>query len=344
MRLDPSCLDFRPLRYYGQPALLALFIVLAVPRFAHAVSCTTGSEMTPAERDLYVQTARSLGSLIQSADTAAVRQATIASVAAQFDPVAASIQGVAAQIHAATLTVNAIYALKASDLKTTLDETQFFCSVPGSSLIVSATIPQLPPGSYALILMHATGVEHPQQLSLLLQNDPAGSAQWKLAGFFVRPLTAAGRDGVWYWTEARSYAEKKQDWNAYFYYQTAAFLLNPVDFLSSPNLEKLQKEAQAVRPPELPGAEPLVLKSGSQSFNITSLRTDSFAGGLDLVINYRTKDVSDPVATHSQIVELMKAMLAQHPELRQAFHGLWVYAHAENQSTYAIELPMSQIP
>ena len=70
---------------------------------------------------------------------------------------------------------------------------------------------------------------------------------------------------------------------------------------------------------------------------------DSSLGGLDLVINYKAKDVSDPVATHAQIVDLMKAMLAQYPQLRQAFHGLWVHAHAPNQNPYAIELPMNQI-
>ena len=300
--------------------------------------------MTPTERDHFVQTVRALGSRIQAADVAGVRQETIAQVTAAFDPVAASIQAVAPQIQSATLTINALYSLKAANLKATQDETQFFCSVPGSGLVISVTIPQLPPGDYLLALLHASGVEHPQQLSLLLQNDPPGTPHWKLAGLFVRPLTAAGHDGIWYWTAARNYAQKKQDWNAWLYYQTAAFLLNPVDFLSSPNLEKLQKEAQAVRPAELPGAEPLVLKANGQSFNITSLRTDSFPGGLDLVVNYRTNDVSDPVATHSQIVELMKAMLAQYPELRQAFHGLWVYANADKQSPYAIELPMNKIP
>jgi len=344
MRLDSICLDLRsPSRSY-LAVLLVLAAVFASSPSARAVSCITGSQMTPAEREVLIQAARNLGTQIQGANINAVRQTTIAPVAAQFDPVAVSIQAVAPQIQGATLTVNAVYALKASDLKATQDETQFFCSVPGSSLVISMTIPQLPPGDYALAILHATGVEHPQQLSLLLQNDPLGSAQWKLAGLFIRPLTAAGHDGVWYWNAARNYAQKKQDLNAYLYYQTAASLLNPVDFLSSPNLEKLQKEAQAVRPAELPGAEPLVLKGGGQSFNITSMRTDSFPGGLDLVINYQAKDVSDPVATHSQIVELMKALLAEHPELRQGFHGLWVYANADKQSPYAIELPMNKIP
>lgn len=299
--------------------------------------------MKAAQRDQLAQAARTLGGDIKAGEVAAVRQATIAAVAAQFDPIAASIQSIAPQIQNATLTINALYLLKASDLKSTQEETQFFCSVSGSALIVTLTIPQLPPGDYALLILRATGVEHPQQLTLLVQNDPAGSTEWKLAGFFPRPIAAAGHDGVWYWTQARNYAQKNEDWNAYFYYQTAAFLLTPVDFLSSPNSEKLQKETQTVRPAEMPGTNPMTLKAGSQSFDITSMRTDSSLGGLDLVINYNTKDVSDPVATHAQIVELMKAMLARYPELRQAFHGLWVYAHASNQNPYAIELPMNQI-
>jgi hypothetical protein len=49
------------------------------------------------------------------------------------------------------------------------------------------------------------------------------------------------------------------------------------------------------------------------------------------------------VATRSRNVEVMKAFLTQHPELRSAFHGFWVYANAENQRPFAIELPMNQI-
>ena len=332
----------RSTRFDIRPVLVILLLALAQP--VRAVTCVTGSEMNSAQRDQLAQTARTLGGDIKTGNVAGVRQATIPAVAAQFDPIAASIQSIAPQIQNATLTINTLYLLKASDLKSTQDETQFFCSVAGSALIVTLTIPQLPPGDYALLILRATGIEHPQQLTLLVQNDPAGSKDWKLAGFFPRPITAAGHDGVWYWTQARNYAQKNDEWNAFFYYETAAFLLTPVDFLSSPNLEKLQKEAQTVRPAEMPGPNnAMTLKAGSQSFDITSMRTDSSLGGLDLVINYKAKDVSDPVATHAQIVELMKAMLAQYPQLRQAFHGLWVYAHAANQNPYAIELPMNQI-
>lgn len=319
-----------------------LFAVLLSGGTAGAVTCTMQSQMTEAQRTVYMQAVQRLAAEIQSGNVAAVKANTIASVAAQFDSITGTIQSVSPTIQGATLTIQSIYSLRATDLKSPQD-TQFFCSVPGSQLLVNVSIPQLPPGDYAFGVVHATGVKQPQQIAMILENDPAGSAQWKLAGIFVRPLTAAGHDGVWYWTQARAYANKRQQWNAYFYYQTAAYLLNPVDFLSSPNLDKLQKEMSSVRPDDLPGTEPLKVTANGQTFDITNLRTDGSLGGLDLVVNYKASDVSDPVATRSRNLEVMKALLSRHPELREAFHGLWVYANAENQRPFAIELPMSQI-
>lgn len=319
-----------------------LLPVLCVPA-AWAVSCVTQSQMTQAERDLFAQASRRLGTEIQAGNTAAVRADTIASVAAKFEPLAASIAQVSPDIQKATLTVDALYSLKATDIQAGGGNAEFFCSVPNSSLLVTVTIPELPPGNYLLAVLHATGVANPRQLTLILENDPAGSAQWKLAGLYIRPLMEAGRDGVWYWKQARDFAGRKENWNAYFYYQTAAFLLNPVDFLSSPNLQKLDKEMQGVKPAGLPGKTPLMVQAGGQSLAITGLRTESFGGGLDLVVDYKAQGVSGPVETRTQIVELMKALLAQRPELRAGFHGLWVYAHYENGGSFAIEQAMNQI-
>jgi hypothetical protein len=300
-------------------------------------------QMKQADRDLYAQAARSLGTEIQQANVAAVRTDTVAQVAAQFDPLANTILQVSPKIQKAALTVDALYNLNAQDLGAGTEQAQFFCSVSGTSRVITVTIPQLPAGNYVVAILHATGVEQPQQISLILQNDPAGSSSWKLAGLFIRPLSTDGHDGVWYWTQARAFAAKKQDWDAYFYYQQAAFLLNPVDFLSSPNLQKLQKETEAVRPADLPGSNPMAVNAGGESLEVTGLRTESFQGGLDLVVDYKAKGVTDPVATRTQIVALMKAMLDQHPELRTGFHGLWVYAYHSNGQPFAIELPMNQI-
>lgn len=333
MRL--RCLDF------ALPVGLLAAFCGSVP--AWAVSCTTQSQMAQAERGVLEQAARSLGSQIQAGNVAAVRANTIASIAAHFDPLAATMEQAAPEIKQASLTVDALYSLKATDIQGGESNAEFFCAVPNSSLVVTITIPQLPPGNYALAVLHATGVTNPRQISLILENDPAGSAQWKLAGLYVRPLSVAGHDGVWFWKQARTFAEKKQNWNAYFYYQTAEFLLNPVDFLSSPNLQKLQKEMAAVKPGDLPGKAPLVVQAGGQNLEVTRLRTQTFQGGLDLVVDYNARDISDPVATRTQIVELMKALLARHPGLRVGFHGLWVYAHAGSAQPFAIELPMNQI-
>jgi hypothetical protein len=326
---------------FCRASLLGVAALFCFGAQAHAVSCQTESQMTNAQRAEFVRALRALEAPIEAGNADAVKTMTIGAVAAQFEGIAQSIQTLSPMIQGATFTVNSMYVLNAEDLKEAAEETQFFCSVPGSSLVVTVTIPQLPPGMYLMAMLHATGVERPQQISMILQKD---GESWKLAGFFVRAMSLGGKEGVWYWAQAREYAKKRQDWNSYFYYQTAAFLLTPVDFLSSPNLEKLQKEAQTVRPPELPGAEPWKLAANGKTFEVTSLRTDGFSGALDLVVNYRTKDVMDPVATRTEILELMKALLAAHPELRQAFHGLWVYANAEKQRPYAIELPMEQIP
>jgi len=206
------------------------------------------------------------------------------------------------------------------------------------------TIPRIPPGKYAVTVLHGTGVDSPQSVTFILAKEGAAGGPWKLAGAFIHPLTSAGHDGVWYWSQARVFAQKKQNWNSYFYYQTAAALLTPVYFFSSPNLDKLLKEQGAIAPGGLPGSnQPMLLSGGGQNFEIQDMHTDSSLGGLDLVIEYKAGDTSDPVASRTRNVDLMKAMLTQHPELREGFHGLWAYAKAPNEQPFANELPMGQI-
>lgn len=297
--------------------------------------------MNNAQRAEFVQALRALEGPIEAGNVDAVKALTIPAVAASFGGIAQTIQNLSSQIQGATFTVNAMYELNGLDLKADTEQAQFFCGLTASPLMVTITIPQLPPGDYLLAMLHATGVEHPQQVSLILQKDGTG---WKLAGFFARPMTLAGKDGIWYWAQARQYALKQDKFAAYFYYQTAAFLLTPVDFISSNNLEKLLKEELAVTPTGLPGADPMKLESASgKTFMITGLRTDVFSGQLDLVVNYQTQSTADPVATRQEIMEVNKALLAAHPAFRQAFHGLWVHAEAPNQQPFAIEMPMAEI-
>lgn len=339
--MRPRCWDY--------VLLFAVTASLVWPLAIQAQTCTTESQMTPSRRTHYEQTAHSLGTDILAGNTAAVRANTIAAVASQFSSIAGTIEQVSPLIQRATLTVDALYSLNAQNQRSSgnsnsgANQAQFFCAVPNSALLVTVTIPGLPSGNYLLAIMRATGVQQPQQITLLLQNDPSGSAGWKLAGLYVRPMTLSGHDGVWFWRKARTFAADKQNLNAWLYYQAAAFLLNPVDFLSSPNLEKLLKEQHQVVPAGLPGKHPMMARAGGKNLDVTGLRTADFSGQLDLVVNYKAQGVSDPVSTRAQIILLMKALLTAHPELRDGFHGLWVYAHYGNGQSFAIELPMSQI-
>lgn len=294
-------------------------------------------------RTVLAQSAQMLAMNVEAGNAAAVQAHTIAAVASQFGGIANTIQQISAPIQHAMLTVDSLYILDATDLKSA-QESQFFCGVPGSSLTVEVTIPNLPPGRYALAIVHATGVKEPQQLSLVLQNDPVGSPDWKLAGFFTRPMTMGGHDGLWFWQQARQYAAKKELGPAWFYYQTAQNLLTPVDFISSPNLQKLNKELEQSRPDALPGQEPMRLNAGGQSFQITNLHVGEFSGQLDLIVTYSATPGLDPVAARAQVTAVMRGLLQQYPGLQNAFHGLWVYAATpSNPNSFALELPMDQI-
>lgn len=321
--------------------LLAGLLPLTLGSAAFAVTCTTESQMTAPQRSTLEQAALALAHDVQAGNLTALKAQTISDVAGKFGGIADSVQAIQPFLQNATLTADALYLLDASDLKTA-QEAQFFCGVPGSPLIVTLTIPNLPPGEYALAIVHGTGVKQPQQISMILSGAPGGGG-WKLAGFFTRPLTLGGHDGVWFWQQAHAYAAKKQNWNAWFYYQTAQYLLNPVDFLSSPNLQKLLREAEEVQPGGLPSEQPMQLNGNGQTYAITNLHTGELAGELDLVVNFKGAPESDPVAARAEVTAVMRALLQEHPELASAFHGLWVYADAPGQPPFALELPMSQI-
>lgn len=315
---------------------------LALPVWG--VSCKTQAAMTDAERMPIVEAARQVAQEVQSDRSADLRTATVPEVAAHFDAIANSAAALAPLLGGATITVNALYRLDAEDAKAGEEQIQFFCDSADNATHVTLSIQHLPPGQFALALVHATGVAKPQQMALLLQ-QPQANSRWLLAGFFPKPLTAAGHDGLWYWKQARSYSEKKQPWNAWLYYTTATYLLQPAGFFSSTNLERLVEEQQAARPKEAPGAEPLPVTAEGAIYRVTSLRTDDALGGLDVVAHYASAGAIDPVAARTQTIAVMRGLLTLHPELRDAFHGLWVFADpAGGGQPFSLEQPMTALP
>jgi hypothetical protein len=323
---------------------LATLLCLLSGTSAYAVSCTTQAEMKEPARSALAVAARTLASNMQAGDANAVKAATIPSVASNFDRIASTIQALSPDLKGATLNVTSVYDLQASDAQPTDDTVQFFCGEAANAAHVIFNIPRLPAGHFGFAIVEATGVKKPQRLSLLLEkSSPGDSGNWQLAGFFPRPLMAAGHDGIWYWEKARDYKKAGETWNAYFYYQTAIFLLLPADFIDSNNFDKLIQEQGAATPAGLPGAQPMSINVDGAPVTITNIHTDSSLGGYDLVVNYNAADTSNPVAARTKTVALMKSLLAMHPEWKNAFHGLWVFAHAPNQPPFSLELAMPDI-
>ena len=325
--------------FYTHPVFLLLFFASALASCTWAASCTTQAQMTAAQRDALSTTGRALVALVQSGDTEAMRADTIPSVAADFQGIAASVQSLKPLVQQATISIEMLYLLDASSDPGNESRTDFFCGSP----VVTLTFTGLPPAAYALVILHATGVEQPQQIALILSKSEDN--RWLLAGFVAKPMIEADHDGLWYWQSARKYAQTKMDWDAWFYYQIAANLLNPLDSISSPNLQKLQLEANGVRPSNLPGENPVTVNVQNSAFTVTSIDTTTVFGGLDLDVHYtpdaaQAAQLRDPPAARQQVVDMMSALLGQHPELQQAFHGMWIHADAGNNSLFALELPM----
>jgi hypothetical protein len=308
---------------------------------ANASSCKTESQMTAAERDALSSAAHQMISAVQSGDVQSLQTNTIPAVAADFGGIASSVQVLKPLVQQATITIYNLYFLDASSDAAGAARTDFYCGTP----VVVLNFNGLPPGTYALAIVHATGVQQPQQISLVLSKT---GTRWMLAGFFARPMVDAGHNGLWYWESARAFAQKKMNWNAWFYYRMAVNLLDPVDFLTSANLQKLQHETDQVRPDNVPGAKPLMVTANGSTYEITGIDTTSALGPLDLEVNYvpnatQASQLRDPPSARKQVIDVMTSILALHPELHDAFHGIWVHAQQGDAAVFSLELPMEQI-
>jgi hypothetical protein len=320
--------------------LLAGVAVLSSQVFA--ASCITQSQMAAAQRDALSSAAKAMLVQMQNGDVQALQANTLPAVATDFSGIAASVQNLKPLMHNATLTVNNIFILDASTQTAGATKTDFYCGEP----VVSFNFTDLPAGTYALAIAHVTGVPQPQQIAIILAKSPP--EKWLLAGLFNKPMIFEGHDGLWYWASARRYSQQNGNWAAWFYYRIANNLLNPLEIMSTPNLEKLQAEIDKTKPANLPGATPASLTTRGATYSVTAIDTTNTFGALDLDVHYtpnaaQAAQLHDPPSARKQVIDVMSALLEQHPELHQAFHGMWVHADQGQVSLFALELPMDGI-
>lgn len=324
----------------------AVAALLALPRAscaANSASCTTQAELLSVDRDALTAAGGRLSEAVLRQDYAALQAALLPAEAADWDGIRGAVEQAAPLVKGGQVQLRNLYLLDATGLAAPAD-TQFFCSNATGSLTVTITMRDLPPGRYAMVLSDAVGASLGGQLGIILAWDPTGTAAvWKLAGLSVRQSVFDGHDGVWYWTRARELAKEDSAWSAWYSYEAARYLLVPVDYLSSPNLEKLGAE-QALIKGSPQDAFPLSLADGPRTWKIDAVRLDATLRQADLGVTYESTGVTDPAAVRTEAVAALSALVKAQPGLRQSFHGLWAYAVKDGKRTPVIELPMAQIP
>jgi hypothetical protein len=334
-------------------ALCALLVGVGLSASSRAETCTTQSGMAPAERTAIAETARNLATMIQASNAAGLKSAAVAEVGKDFAGLQYLVSSTAPKLVGAVPTVDQVYLLDAASLKNNPDgsapEAQFFCSLNRSTMETEFLIPSLPPGKYSFAMVTASGDKAAAwRLSFLMREE---QGKWLLAGFYPRAMTAAGHDGLWYWTQARQLVTAKQSWNAWLYYRAAEKLLQPADFVNSTHLDKLRTEAASAAPPALSEGvsadAPLVVKGvGGAEYHFTGLGVDDSLGQSSLDIEahlHVDATAADPAAARKRNDDAASALLAAYPELRKPFHGVWIYAEASGQNPFATEQSMADI-
>ena len=321
---------------------LIAVLLSSAPAVGFAVTCTTQAELQPQDRNALAAIGQRLSVAILQQDYSTLQAQLLPAISSQWDGIHGEVELGAPLVKGGQAQIQAIYLLDASSQTETTDD-QFFCSNANGSLTVTVSMHALPPGKYAVVLANAVGAPLGGQIGLIVVWDPTGAnPSWKLGGVSVRQGIIDGHDGVWYWTRARTLATTGAPWSAWYCFDLARYLLLPVDFISSPNLEKLNHEQAQLK--DVPGPFPLSLGDGPRSWKIDGIRIDTTLHQADLSVTYESLGITDPAASRTEAIAVLSALLKAHPELRESFHGLWAVASKDGKLTPVMELPMAQIP
>jgi hypothetical protein len=317
---------------------LVAAITFALPIASQAATCTSQGELSPQDRATLTTLAGRIADAVISQDINSLQAALLPAESAEWNGIRGAIEQAAPIVKGGKTQLRNLYLLDASS-QTAPADTQFFCSSPNGAITVSINMHALPPGRYAIALADAVGAQLAGQMGIVLAWD--GSA-WRFAGLSTHQGVFDGHDGLWYWTRARGLA-KVDPWSAWYSYDAARFLLLPLDYISSPNLDKLQKEQSEIQnSPQ--SAFPYTLRAGDRTWKVDAVALDPSLAEPDLAVVYESTGVTDPAAQRTEATAVFSAFLKAQPGIRANFHGLWAYAMINGKRTPIMELPMTQIP
>jgi len=318
------------IRRFVRSATLVL-ILSAETLPARAQGCSTGS-------DIEAPVLASLQNAVQS-DYQAAQSGSNAALQpnAEFD-----LGDLPAANHAllsGAASIHSVYVLDTAASSASARRAVFYCGIYNSADKVEMVFDGLPAGRYGIVIEDVAG-QTPGVVSWILHQS---GAQWKVAGLYIKPTAVAGHDGPWYIAQARSYKAKGQVHNAWLYYVLADELLRPFPAISNPKLDALYDELQTVKPNDLPLGSPVDLAAGARTFKVAEVFATAVGDHLDVVIKYLEPDIADTARTFQSNMEMIKALVAKYPELREAFAGIVARAVAPNGQDYGSMLAMKDV-
>jgi len=321
--------------------ILRVGLLLALMNAGQAQECFSGTEIDAPTARAMQSAASQYFNMSAQGDVAGLKANALPDVAANFSGIESAVISNKQYFSEAQPAETRIFLLDATNSKTTWQRADFYCGIYNSPDRVGFSIPNLPPGRYAITVARITG-KYPVTLTLILADD--GKNSWKLAGYYVRRNSIGDHDGQWFLSKAREFKAKGQALNAWFYYLTAWDLLAPVDFMSTPQLDKVTDEIQASRPSDLPSASaPLELSASGKSFKVQELAAVTVGPDFDLRVKYQTPDASNPAVASQENTAMMKALLGKYPELRDGFVTLIARATDNAGHDYGTMTPMKDV-
>ena len=319
--------------------LLLVAVTVTAPALT-AQTCASGGDLDVPTKSAVEAAARQYLDMSKRGDVAGLKANAIPAIAGDFGGIEQAVVTNKSYFSQGPATVSGTYVLDASQAKGALPRADFYCGIYNSPDRLVFSISNLPPGRYALVMQKIDGKD-PITLSLILQ-DVNGA--WKLAGYYPRLDSIGGHDGQWYLTKAREYKSKAQLHNAWFYYLTAWDLMAPVNFMSTPQLDKIAEEMQSARPADLPSnSSPLNLAANGKTFKVTETVAVPVENNLDLRVRYETADATNTGAAFQDNMAVSKAIVAKYPEVRDAFNAVIARAVDTSGHDYGSVLPMKDI-
>jgi hypothetical protein len=319
---------------------LAALLSLTASGLLYGQTCLTTSDMDDATKTALMNTGQNYFQMMSTGDSATLKQNAIPSLASDFSGIENAVKDNQSNLSGLKAQARPPFLLQAEG-SAPQDRSEFLCGVfgPNGQTSDSAVfqIPNLPLGSYGIVIMDATTGKGPYTVTFVLEKQ--GTA-WKLGGLYVKQVQAAGHDGNWFAARARDFKAKGKNESAWLYFLQARELLVPVSFMSTMLTDKLYDEAQTVKPADLPPSD---LTAGGKTFKLTALFPLAVGNDLDLVVKYQSPSVANSGATFLDNTAVMKALLAKYPELREAFDGIIARAVEPSGRDYGSMMAMKDV-